>query len=117
MAAAVWLDGPPAGWGDLLRSDPNATAAHRPELWQAMTEALPGHAARFAAVVERGELIGGAPAVIERRGGFQWIHSMPMVLPGAPLARPGRHAEVDRAVGAALAALRREARVVGGAWS
>ena len=117
MAAAAWLDAPPAGWDDLLRSDPNATAAHRPELGQALTDTLPGHTARFAAVVADGELIGGAPAVVERRGGFQWIQSMPRVLPGAPLARAGRHAEVDRAVGAALAALRREARAVGGAWS
>jgi hypothetical protein len=117
MAAAVWLDSPPAGWSDLLRGDANATAAHRPELWHAFTAALPGHAARFAAVLEGGELIGGAPAMIERRGGFHWIQGMPMVLPGAPLARAGRHAEVDRAVGAALAALRREARALGGAWS
>lgn len=117
MAAAVWLDAPPAGWVDLLRCDPNATAAHRPELWQALTDALPGLTTRFAAVVERGDLIGGAPAVIERRGGFRWIQGMPMVLPGAPLARADRHAEVDRAVGAALAALRREVRALGGVWS
>lgn len=117
MAAAVWLDAPPAGWSDLLRSDPNATAAHRPELWQALCAALPGLTARFAAVVAGEDLIGGAPAVIERRGGFHWIQAMPMVLPGAPLARAGRHADVDRAVGAALAALRLEARALGGAWS
>ena len=117
MPAAVWLDAPPAGWSDLLRSDPNATAAHRPDLWQALTATLPGLTARFAALVTAEGLIGGAPAVIERRGGFHWIYSMPMVLPGAPLARAGRHDEVDRAVGAALAALRLETRSLGGAWS
>jgi hypothetical protein len=117
MAAAVWLDAPPAGWSDLLRTDPNATPAHRPELWQALTNALPGLTARFAAVVTAEGLIGGAPVLIERRGGFRWIQGMPMVLPGAPLARAGRHAEVDHAVGAALAALRLETRALGGAWS
>lgn len=117
MPAAVWLEAPPAGWSDLLRSDPNATAAHRPELWQAFTGTLPGLTARFAALMTGEGLIGGAPAVIGRRAGFHWIHGMPMVLPGAPLARAGRHGEVDRAVGAAFAALRRETRAVGGAWS
>ena len=117
MPAAVWLDAPPAGWSDLLRADPNATAAHRPELWQALVDTQPGLTARFAAVVRDEGLIGGAPALIERRGGFHWIHALPMVLPGAPLARAGRHDEVDRAVGAALAALRRQTRALGGAWS
>jgi hypothetical protein len=115
--AAVWFEAPPAGWSDLLRSDPNATAAHRPELWETFTGTLPGLTLRVAAVVTGEGLIGGAPAMIERRGGFHWIYSMPMVLPGAPLARPGRHGEVDRAVGAALAELRRETRALGGAWS
>jgi hypothetical protein len=115
--AAVWLDAPPAGWSELLRSDPNATAAHRPEVWRAFTGTLPGLTARFAAVMTNEGLIGGAPAVIERRGGFHWIFSMPMILPGAPLARAGRHGEVDGAVGVALAALRRETRSLGGAWS
>jgi hypothetical protein len=117
IPAAVWLDAPPAGWTDLLRGDPNATAAHRPELWRAWAGAMPGLSARFAAVVTGEGLVGGALAMIERRGGFHWIYSMPMILPGAPLARAGRHGEVDRAVGAALAALRRETRSLGGAWS
>ena len=117
MPAAVWLDAPPAGWSDLLVCDPNATAAHRPELWQALVDTRPGLTARFAAVGSAEGLIGGAPAVIERRGGFHWIHALPMVLPGAPLARAGRHTEVDHAVGTALAALRLETRALGGAWS
>src|SRR5262249_515010 len=99
-AAAVWREAPPAGWGELLRGDPNATPAHLPELWEAFAGILPGYAARFAAVEEGGELVGGAAAMIERRAGLHWIHSLPMVLPGAPLARPGRHADVDRAVAA-----------------
>ena len=43
--------------------------------------------------------------------------TLPMVLPGAPLARAGRHAEVDRAVGAAFGALRLDTHALGGAWS
>ena len=116
-AAAVWLERPPAAWNDLLRDDPNATAAHRPELWDALAGARPGLAVRFAAVGPGDALLGGAAALVERRGPFHWIHALPMGLPGAPLARAGRHAEVDAIVGGALDTLRRELRALGGSWS
>ena len=116
-AAAVWREAPPAGWNDLLAGDPNATPAHRPELWEALAGILPGHAVRFAALEEGGELVGGAAVLIERRAGLHWIHALPMALPGAPLARPGRHADVDRAVASALEDLRCELRAAGGEWS
>jgi hypothetical protein len=55
--------------------------------------------------------------MIERRAAFTWIHAMPFLLPGTPVARPGAHAHVDAAVGNALAALARDARAVGGEWT
>ncbi|HEY6867835.1 MAG TPA: GNAT family N-acetyltransferase [Candidatus Eisenbacteria bacterium] len=116
-AAAVWLERPPAAWNELLRDDPNATPAHRPELWHALAGVRPGLAARFVAVRSGDTLLGGAAAIIERRGPFHWIHALPMGLPGAPLARAGRHEEVDRAVALALDQLRCELRALGGSWS
>jgi hypothetical protein len=114
---AVWLESAPAAWGGLVASDVNATAAHRPGLWEAFAASRPGHTSRFLAVMESEALVGGALFVIERRAGFHWIHGAPMVLPGAPLATSGRHAEVDAAVAAALAALARSLAAVGGEWS
>ena len=113
----MWREGPPPGWSELLRDDPNATPAHLPELWEALAGVLPGHAVRFAAVEEGGELVGGAAALVERRAGLHWIHGLPMVLPGTPLARAGRHEDVDRAVASAYEWLRRELGAAGGEWS
>jgi hypothetical protein len=72
---------------------------------------------RFVAVEREGRLVGGASVVIERRAGFHWIHSLPFLLPGAPLAAEGARGAVDAAVALALAALQRELRAVGGEWS
>uniref|UniRef100_A0A832I441 GNAT family N-acetyltransferase n=1 Tax=Eiseniibacteriota bacterium TaxID=2212470 RepID=A0A832I441_UNCEI len=116
MAPACWLDRVPAGWDALLAADPNATAAHRPDLWAALAAAVPGLRPGVIAVERDGALVGGAPLVIERRAGLEWLHAMPWLLPGAPLAAPGRHDEVDAAVAEALATLQRERGVVGGAW-
>src|SRR5439155_9746762 len=111
------LDAPAAGWDALARDDPNATPSHRPELWSALADALPGGSVRFVAVESDGSLIGGAGIVLERRAGFEWIHALPWLLGGAPLAAPGRHARVDAAFAAALATLMRERRPVGGEWA
>ena len=116
-AVAVWRESAPAAWSELLATDPNAGPAHRPEVWEALAATLPGHQTRFAAVEERGALAGGAAFLLERRGGLHWIHGLPMVLPGTPLARPGLHAWVDEAAALALADLARERRAVGGEWS
>jgi len=116
-AAARCLDGPPAGWSELLATDPGATPAHRPALWAALAGTLPGMEARFVAVGEHGFLEGGMPVLVERRAGFRWLHALPFLLPGAPLARAGGHARVDRAAAAALAALQHELGVVGGEWA
>jgi hypothetical protein len=111
------LDGPPAGWGELLATDPGATCAHRPALWASFAAVLPGMSLRCVAVDEEGSLAGGMPVLVERRGGFHWLHALPFMLPGVPLARPGAHAAVDAAAAMALAALQRELRAVGGAWA
>ena len=116
-AAARCLDGPPAGWSELLAADPNATPAHRPALWAALAGVLPGMEARFVAVEERGVLEGGMPVVVESRAAFRWLHALPFLLPGAPLARTGGYARVDRAAAAALAELQRGLRAVGGEWA
>lgn len=115
--AARWLDGAPQGWSELLAADPSASAAHRPEVWEAFAAALPGLVPRVAVVEEAGRLLGGAPVLLERRGGLHWLHAMPMLLPGAPVALPGEHARVDAESAAAFASLARELGAVGGEWS
>jgi hypothetical protein len=112
-----WLDGAPGGWGDLLVADPSACATHRPEVWRAFREALPGLSLRVCVVEQEGRLLGGAPVLLERRGGFHWLHALPMLLPGTPLARPGAHARVDAEVAAAFASLAAECGAVGGEWA
>ncbi len=72
---------------------------------------------RFLALRLEGRLVGGLPAVLQRRAGFHWIHAMPALLSGAPLALPGFGPEVDRAAGDAMDRLARDSGAVGGAWS
>lgn len=115
--AARWLDRVPDGWGALVASDPSASPSHRPEVWSAFADALPGFALRVAVIEERGRLLGGAPVLLERRGGMHWLHALPMLLPGTPLASPGAHARVDAEAAAAFASLAHEAGAVGGEWS
>ncbi len=115
--AARWTDRAPAAWGTLLAEDHAASPSHRPELWEAFLAAQPGYTLRVALVEEQGELIGGAPVLVERRGGLHWLHALPMLLPAPPIAKPGRRAEVDAAVGAAFAELAVSTRAVGGEWS
>jgi hypothetical protein len=115
--SARWLQGAPEGWAALLAADPSASPSHRPELWAALADALPGHEPHLAVVEEGGRAIGGAPVLVERRGGMHWLHALPMLLPGAPVAVPGAHARVDAEVAALFAALARERRVVGGEWA
>ncbi len=116
-AAARWVESPPAGWSELLATDPAATPAHLPALWSALAEVLPGMSVRFLAVEADGALVGGAPLLVERRAGLHWLHALPFLLSGAPLARDGHHAGVDAAAGRALADLQRELRAVGGEWA
>ena len=115
--AARWLDRVPDGWGALLAADPSASPAHRPEVWSAFTDALPGLSLRVAVVESQGRLVGGAPVLLERRGGLHWLHALPMLLPGSPLAVPGAHARADAETAAAFAELARDSGAVGGEWS
>ncbi len=110
------LDAPPEGWEGLVASDPGASPAHRPELWEAIAQALPGMTSRFIAAECGGRLRGGAPVMLERRGGLHWIHALPFLLPGTPLAEPGQHEAVDAAVGERLLGLQREVAALGGEW-
>ena len=116
-AALRVLDGPPAGWSDLLAAAPAATPAHRPALWAALAAVLPGFSLRCLAVDGGGALAGGMPVMVERRAGFHALHALPYLLPGTPLARAGVHAAVDAAVGAGLGSLQRELRATGGEWA
>lgn len=114
---ARWRDRAPADWGELLAADPSASPAHRPEVWEAFAAVLPGCTLRLACVEDGGATLGGAPLIVERRGGLHWLHALPMLLPGAPVARPGAHARVDAAVAAEVAALARELGAAGGEWA
>ena len=100
-----------------MAADPCATAAHRWRLCRVLAQTLPALETRFVAVEREGRLVGGAAVVIERRAGFHWLHSLPFLLPGAPLAAEGARGAVDEAVARALGALQRELRAVGGEWS
>ncbi len=111
------LDSVPDGWDALLAADPSASPTHRPEFWEALVAASPAFEWRVLVLREQGVLMGGAPLVISRRGPFRWLHALPWLLPAAPLARPGEHARVDRALCTAFAELAAEQRAVGGEWS
>jgi len=96
-AAADWCDGVPRGWARLVAADGSASPAHREGFRRHLAATLPGHRWGTLVVTSDGGLIGGAPVAIERRGGLEWLHASPWLLPGTPLALTGRHAEVDRA--------------------
>lgn len=113
---AVWRDGVPRGWSGLLAGDTSASPAHRPRFGSELAATLPGYRWGTLAVMRDGDLVGGAPVAIERRGGLEWLHASPWLLPGTPLAVDGWHAEVDRAVAAGLAAETRAIGAAGGEW-
>jgi hypothetical protein len=116
-ARTRWLDRAPEGWDALVAADPAASPSHRPEVWSAFLAVFPGHDLQVAAVEVDGRLAGGAPVLLQRRGPFTWLHALPRMLPGTPLAHADLHAEVDLAVAGALAGLARERGVVGGSWA
>ena len=115
--ALRFVDGPPAGWSDLLVTVPAATPAHRPALWAALAAVLPGLSVRCLAIEADGALAGGMPVLVERRAGFHALHALPFLLPGTPLARADAHAAVDAAAGAGLGSLQRELCATGGEWA
>ena len=107
-----WHDVPPRGWEDLLDHDRHASPAQRAGFVLAVAATCPGYSARFVTVERAGVMIGGAPLVIERRGGLQWLHALPWLLPGTPLTGEADYDDVARAVADAF----RELSVVGGEW-
>lgn len=119
--AARWLDRAPAAWDALVASDPAAAPSHRPELWAAFTATNPSLSLRFAAAERNGVLVGGAPVLVERRGGLHWLHALPMLLTAAPLAAagssPAEREAVDAAVARAIAALAESCGAAGGEWA
>jgi len=111
-----WHDVPPPGWEALHDEDPNASPAGRAGLPLALAATTPGRAAAFLTVERDGALVGGAPFVLGRRAGLTWVHGLPWLLPGTPIARAGEHAVVDAALAGALAAFAAGHGVVGGEW-
>jgi CelD/BcsL family acetyltransferase involved in cellulose biosynthesis len=111
------LDDAPPEWTALVARDPNATATHRRAAWSALALVLPTSRVRFVAIEENGELVGGMPVVIERRAGLDWIHAMPLGLSGAPLARAGAHADVDRVACSTFSRMQRDLAAAGGLWT
>jgi len=112
-----WLASPPAGYRELLAADANATPAHHPGVARAFAVTLPGMSARFLALERGDRLCGWMPVVVQRRASFHWIHALPMLLPGAPLARDADREDVDRAAARALESLAIELGAVGGSWA
>lgn len=112
-----WREAAPGAWASLVAEDPGACPSHDPRVWAAFTATLPGYSTLIAVVESEGRVLGGAPVLLERRAGFHWLHALPMLLPGAPIAQAGRHAEVDAAVARAFAELARERSAVGGEWA
>lgn len=114
---AAALDQVPDAWAALLAADPSAAPSHRPQLWSALAAVIPGFEWRLLAYETAGRFVAGVPVVLEHRGPFRWLHALPWLLPAAPLAPPGGHAEADRALAGAFAELARTRQVVGGEWS
>lgn len=73
--------------------------------------------AEWLCIEQGAELLGGAPVLIERRAGAQWLHALPMMLSGAPIARPGAHEAVDAGVAHAFSVRLRAEALAGGAWA
>lgn len=111
------LDHVPAGWDAIVTADLAASPAHRPGLWQAIAAAHASFDWRLLVSYEGGVLEAGAPVIIERRGPFRWLHALPWLLPGSPVALPGTHARADARLASAFAELAREQGAVGGSWS
>lgn len=98
-------------------SDPGAAPAHRPPIVRALAFYGSGMSPRWLVVERDGREIGGMPVVVQRRGGFHWVHALPATLPAAPLAADGCREEVDLAAAEALEGLAGDLGIVGGTWT
>ena len=93
----------PAGWNDLVDSDPRATFFHRTEWASALCEAGVGSDELYLYVERAGELVAGIPAVVIQRGPFRLVASMPHGTNGGLVARGGAAGETAPALLEALA--------------
>ena len=88
----------PEGWEALLAADPGSTAAQRAGVAAAFAAVLPGHTTEYLLAADATGLAGGMVLCVRHVAGAEWLHAMPMMLPGAPLARPGYREAVDQAI-------------------
>jgi len=107
----------PAEWDALRALERAATPAHDPRVWAALAATLPGFEAKFVSVHDGARFLGGAPLLIERRGFGTWLHALPFLLSGAPLARRGHETLVDAAVAGAIERTAGELGASGGEWA
>ncbi len=108
--------GPPSGWDDLLAADPSSTPAHRPGLAAAFADVFPAHRTEYLLARDALGLAGGMVISVQRMLGAEWLHAMPMLLPGAPLSRPDCREAVDAALAEAFAARAACPAIAGGEW-
>jgi len=108
--------GPPAGWDGLLLADPGSSPSHRAGVAEAFAAVLPGYAAEYLVATDADGLAGGISMCVSRLAGAEWLHAMPLMLPGAPVARPARRDAVDFALAAALAERAAAPFTAGGEW-
>jgi len=107
---------PPAGWDALLVEDPTSSPSQRAGVAEAFAAVLPGYGVEYLAAEDVNGLAGGAVMCVSRLAGMEWLHALPMSLPGAPVARPSRRDDVDAAVAEVLAERAGAPRTVGGEW-
>ena len=106
----------PAGWDALLAADPGSTAAQRAGVAAAFAAVLPGHTTEYLLAADATGLAGGMVLCVRHVAGAEWLHAMPLMLPGAPLARPGYREAVDQAIATAFAARASGPSLAGGEW-
>jgi hypothetical protein len=88
----------PPGWDGLVTADERATFFHTAQ-WAGLTAGPRKRSeALFLFVRDGGELAGGIPAVVGRRGPFRVVSSMPHGTYGALVLRPGASPEVSSAL-------------------
>ncbi len=113
----VWTQaGPPSGWDDLLVADNNSTPAHRPGVAAAFADVFPAHRTEYLLARDASGLAGGMVISVQRMLGAEWLHAMPMLLPGAPVSRGDCREAVDAALAEAFAARAACRSVAGGEW-
>jgi hypothetical protein len=107
---------PPAGWDELVAADPASSPSHRSGLAEAFAAVRPGQTVEYLVAEDAIGLAGGVVLCASRVVGVEWLHALPMTLPGAPVARPSCRDAVDAALAEAFAARAGAASLAGGEW-